>query len=306
MRLIRFFISFLVVFLFVISAKGQGNAAYRNYIEQYKDIAIEEMNTYYIPASITLAQGLLESGAGRSFLATRANNHFGIKCGGDWTGAYVLKDDDYKNEKFRVYSNARESYEDHSKFLKFRSRYADLFNLDRTDYRGWAHGLKNAGYATNPKYAYSLINIIETYELYVYDKSSANYKSNKKNLKLQAIANNDNLHIIRRVNDNYYLIANDGDSFKSLAQETGVSWRKLVKYNELDKHYNIKSGDIIYLEKKRTKADKAYKRIPHVVAEGESMYAISQMYGIRLKSLYKLNKLNADYQPKVGDVLKLR
>ena len=306
MKLTRVFILVLVVSLFAIYAKGQGNAVYRNYIEKYKDVAIEEMNTYSIPASITLAQGLLESGAGRSFLATKANNHFGIKCGGDWNGSYVLKDDDYRNEKFRVYANARESYEDHSKFLKFRSRYADLFNLDRTDYRGWAHGLKNAGYATNPKYAYNLINIIETYELYRYDKDNGKYSPRKNNQKLQAIANSDNKHAIRRVNDNYYLIANDGDSFKSLAKETGVSWRKIVRYNELDKHYKIKNGDIIYLEKKRTKADKAYKESPHVIAEGESMYLISQMYGIRIKSLYKLNKLKSDYQPRIGDVLKLR
>ncbi|MEG1726235.1 MAG: glucosaminidase domain-containing protein [Anaerovoracaceae bacterium] len=289
-----------------VVAMGQGNATYRYYIERFKDIAVEEMKKYQIPASITLAQGLLESGAGQSVLAIKANNHFGIKCSGDWTGPYILKDDDYKNEKFRVYKNARESYEDHSVFLKNRSRYASLFALDTKDYIGWAHGLKRAGYATNPKYAYSLIHIIETYALYQYDIQKGRKHISKRDMKFQTIAANDNTHIIKKNNDNYYLIAHFGDTFKTLEKETGVSWRKIVRYNELDKDYIIAEGDILYLEKKRTKADKAYKGCPHTILVGESMYTISQRYGIRLKSLYKMNHLTPDYQLRVGDQLKVR
>lgn len=143
------------------------------YIEQFKGIAIEEMIKSGIPASITLAQGLLESASGNSTLATEANNHFGIKCNVGWTGPTILKDDDAAGECFRVYENAEESYRDHTEFLK-RARYVSLFQLDRNDYRGWAHGLKKAGYATNPKYAELLINLIERYELDQYDRVEAN------------------------------------------------------------------------------------------------------------------------------------
>lgn len=143
------------------------------YIEQFKGIAIEEMLKSGIPASITLAQGLLESASGNSTLATEANNHFGIKCNVGWTGPTILKDDDAAGECFRVYENAEESYRDHTEFLK-RARYVSLFQLDRNDYKGWAHGLKKAGYATNPKYAELLINLIERYELDQYDRTENN------------------------------------------------------------------------------------------------------------------------------------
>ena len=146
--------------LFTAQAQTR-NRQYEEYIHKYKDIAVEEMKRYRIPASITLAQGLLESGAGKSALSRKSNNHFGIKCGGDWTGRTVRYDDDARNECFRAYKHPRDSYEDHSKFLKGRSRYAFLFKLKITDYKGWAHGLKKAGYATDPRYAYRLIDIIE-------------------------------------------------------------------------------------------------------------------------------------------------
>jgi len=140
-----------------------------SYIESFKGVAIEEMNSYGIPASITLAQGIIESGSGNSSLAKYANNHFGIKCTSDWRGKAYYKDDDKSNDCFRVYKDARESYKDHSEFLK-RKRYSALFELDKNDYKNWAKGLKQAGYATNPRYPDMLINTIEKYQLHQYDQ----------------------------------------------------------------------------------------------------------------------------------------
>lgn len=278
------------------------NAAYETYINEYKDLAIEQMNRYRIPASITLAQGLLESRAGQSQLARKANNHFGIKCSGDWSGSYYVQDDDYRNERFRVYQNVRESFEDHSVFLQ-KKRYALLFQLDVKDYKGWAHGLKAAGYATNPQYGNMLINIIETYNLYQYD-------SKPKNKESVFVARQDiNSSLEHRVfynNKNYYIIARNGDTFESISKEMGVSRRKLIRYNELDKHYTIKSGDIIYMEKKQTRADKKYKKNPHVVVAGESYYSIAQKYGMRLKSVYKLNNITPEHSIQVGEILRIR
>lgn len=139
------------------------------YIERFKSISISEMNLYGIPSSITIAQGLLESGNGNGSLAREANNHFGIKCNSDWKGKTILKDDDIKDDCFRVYNSPEESYRDHSEYLK-RKRYSALFELDKNDYKGWAYGLKQAGYATNPQYAELLISIIDRYQLYQYDK----------------------------------------------------------------------------------------------------------------------------------------
>ena len=157
-RYIFLILSFLYMFSTVASGQAKWNQVYQSYIYQYKDMAIEGMLKYGVPASITLAQGLLESGAGRGRLVLLGNNHFGIKCHG-WTGRTISHDDDARGECFRAYNSALESFEDHCKFLRDRPRYRSLFSLDRTDYRGWAYGLKRAGYATNPVYAQSLINI---------------------------------------------------------------------------------------------------------------------------------------------------
>ena len=268
---------------------------YEEYIKKYRDIAVEEMERYHIPASITLAQGLLESGAGQGTLARKSNNHFGIKCGGDWRGKSVKHDDDARNECFRVYKNAADSYRDHSKFLAGRPRYASLFTLDMTDYKGWAHGLKKAGYATNPRYAYQLIDIIERYDLYKYDKKGG----------LKWMKENPNPHQPYLANGLVYVIGRSGDTWKSLSKEFDISKRKLRKYNDLYKDYVIQDGDILYLEKKNRKAQKG--NIVHVLRHGESMYSISQKYGIRLKRLYKMNKMKPeDDAPAVGTILRLR
>lgn len=286
-----------------ISAQTSRNADYERYIELYKDIAIEQMQKHRIPASITLAQGLFESGAGKSQLARYSNNHFGIKCHG-WTGRKTYHDDDARGECFRVYDNARQSYEDHSRFLVAGSRYRSLFQLKTTDYVGWARGLKKAGYATNPLYADKLIDIIERYELNKYDRAKK-YDKYKVQHTSHATKNND-LHVLYTFNSNYYIIARQGDTFRSLGEETGISYKRLAKFNERDANEVLAKGDIIYLKKKQKKAPKEFAGRPHIVKNGESMYLISQQYGIRLESLYKLNRLSPDYQIRVGDVLWVR
>ena len=287
---------FLILIISCLTLQAQTrNKQYEDYIKKYRELAVEEMKKYHIPASITLAQGLLESGAGQSTLARKSNNHFGIKCGSDWRGKTVSHDDDARGECFRAYKHPKESYEDHSKFLAGRSRYASLFKLKITDYKGWARGLKKAGYATNPRYADQLIGIIELYELHKYDEK--NY--------LKWIKKNPNPHQTYIANDLLYIVVRAGDSWKSISKEFDISQKKLRKYNDLYKGYALQVGDILYLEKKNKKADKEH--IVHVLRAGESMYSISQKYGIRLKNLYKMNKMNADDPaPEVGTILRLR
>ena len=281
------------------------NSAYQQYIDQYKDIAIEQMMRYHIPASITLAQGLLESGAGRSELTRNSNNHFGIKCNNNWTGRRTYHDDDAKNDCFRVYDSAYDSYEDHSKFLSSNQRYRPLFQLKPTDYKGWAKGLKACGYATSPVYAEKLVEIIQLYKLYQYD-SAKGYDHFMAQRTKDQNPNGASLHTIKIFNKNYYIIARRGDTFKSIGQEVGISYRKIAKYNERNRKDQLHEGEVIWLKKKQSKAPKDYKGRLHYVRSGESMYSIAQQYGIRLKKLYKMNKLSPDYQIKVGDGLRLR
>lgn len=297
----------LVCLLFSIqgaSAQMKWNSAYQSYIDQYKDLAIEQMLRYNIPASITLAQGLFESSAGRSNLTRSGNNHFGIKCHG-WTGKRTYHDDDAAGECFRAYDNARQSYEDHSRFLATQSRYARLFSLKRTDYRGWARGLKQCGYATNPQYASKLTQIIELYGLNKYDRATTYDRFIAKHASEESPGPDGVRYVIKAYNDNYYVIAKKGETFKSLGKELGISGRKLAKYNERDKRETLDNGDVIYLKKKRNKAERNFKNRPHTVKAGESMYSIAQKYGIRLKSLYKKNRLSPDYNIRVGDKLRV-
>jgi LysM repeat protein len=291
------FVLTLFIILTIVHTNAQGqwrNQRYIEYIDKYNGMAVKQMKAYKIPASITLAQGLLESGAGQSSLARKYNNHFGIKCGGDWKGNTARYDDDHRNECFRAYRNPMESYEDHSLFLSGKTRYASLFQLRITDYEGWAHGLKKAGYATAPKYAIQLISIIENYELYKYDREEKDAFSQK----IQ------NPHQTYLSNDLVYVIARDRDTFESIGKEFDRSKKKLLKYNDLPPKYTLTKGDIIYLHKKKNKAQKT--STVHVVKESDSMHSISQTYGIRLKSLYKMNHKKADYVPEVGTRLKLR
>jgi LysM repeat protein len=287
-----------------VLAQVRWNERYQQYINQYKDCAIEQMQRHRIPASITLAQGILESGAGRSELALKGNNHFGIKCHG-WTGRTVYRDDDRSNECFRAYDSPFQSFEDHSLFLTSRPRYSSLFQLKTTDYRGWARGLKAAGYATNPRYADQLIEIIQLYRLYEYDTAKTYDKFIVEHAKSVG-SDSQPLHPIKVYNKNYYLYARRGDTFRSIGEEIGISYRKLARYNERDRHDSLQEGEIVWLKKKQTKAPKDYKGRLHYVRKGESMYSIAQTYGIRLKSLYKLNGLQPDYVLRIGDALRLR
>ena len=299
----------LTLLLFVCSSlpmmAQRTNQAFWTYIDKYKDWAIEQMKLYRIPASITLAQGLLESAAGRSTLATEANNHFGIKCGGTWTGPYVLCNDDAPNEKFRKYRNAHDSFEDHSRFLLQGKRYQGLFRLSITDYKGWARGLKAAGYATSPTYAESLIRIIEMYNLSQFDSGKYMLMSHKK-----GTVDQDPFyinHVVYRNNNNYFIVVEPGDNMAIISEKTGVSLKDLYNYNDLPKDYAATAGDLIYLQKKRKCASKEFKDNPiHIVEPNQSLHDICQLYGIRLKYLYKLNKMQANHTLTPGEILRIR
>ena len=286
-----------------IAQSMKWNNRFQTYIDQYRDLAIQEMLRTGIPASITLAQGLFESGAGEGRLARQGNNHFGIKCHG-WKGRTIYADDDANGECFRAYDNVRQSYEDHSSFLMRNKRYASLFQLKRTDYKGWAHGLKAAGYATNPNYASKLIGLIELYKLYEYDtaKSYDHFMASN----AQHPSSVTLLHPIHIYNKNYFLQARKGDTFRSIAKEIGISAKKLAKHNERDVNDKLQTNEIIWLKKKQKKADIAYKGRTHRVKAGESMYSIAQYYGMRVKSLYKLNRMKPSDNLYVGMELRLR
>ena len=290
--------------------------SYWDYIEAYSAMAQEQMQRYGIPASITLAQGLLESAAGKSDLAVRANNHFGIKIGLNWTGPYIVKSDDRPDDKFRKYRTVADSYEDHSQFL-LQPRYKNLFTLPATDYKAWAHGLKQCGYATSPTYAQQLITIIENYGLHQYDAAGGTSVHTKLqpltapgatapvSAHEQAVQAFYATHPVHACNENFYIVVQPGDNLPTLAMMTEVHKRKLRRNNELPKDYVPQAGDILYLMKKRPHADKSFKGVPHIVQAGESMHDIAQRYGIRLKSLYKLNDLQPDYKPEPGHMLRL-
>ncbi|MBQ9285921.1 MAG: glucosaminidase domain-containing protein [Bacteroidaceae bacterium] len=304
-----FFATLCLSFLCATVAVAQsGQSVQWRYIENYKDMAIDQMQRYRIPASITLAQGLIESGAGQSRLAREAHNHFGIKVGMNWTGPYIVMADDRPDDRFRKYRTDDESYEDHSRFLRNNQRYRSLFSLSLTDYKGWAHGLKRCGYATNPRYPEMLIGTIERYNLQQFDSYTSGRYHARTYSAGDARSESDffSQHIVYRVNKTYMIIANATDTWEKVARETGVSKRKLMKYNERLKNSPLATGDIVYLEKKRSKADKSLKGVPHVVQPGESLYDIAQHYAVRLKNIYTLNGLSPDYVPQAGDLIWLR
>ncbi len=274
----------------------------REYIEQWKDEAINQMNTFGIPASITLAQALLESGDGNSPLAKYANNHFGIKCH-DWTGETFIQDDDRNNECFRKYENADESYSDHSLFLKSRDRYAELFTYSTTDYKNWAHGLKKAGYATNPQYAYLLIQVIEENNLWQYDSEKTfAYKKIKPETNVITSVGFRKHEIKVHDNNIKYIIAKDGDTPYKIAKEFDLGLWQIYKYNDLSKSEIIGNGDVIYLQPKKNKAKFEF----HITDKGDTMKKVSQMYGVKLSKLYKRNGIKRGDELKPGTILYLR
>lgn len=283
MKKVLFAFSLIICQSLILTAQSEKKFTSEEYIAQYKDFAVIEMHTYGIPASITLAQGILESSNGNSRLAKEGNNHFGIKCKSDWTGKTIYVDDDAPNECFRAYNSPLESFKDHSEFLKTNWRYNELFKLQMTDYKGWSEGLRKAGYATNPKYHEILINLIERYKLYQYDYIP------------KPGAPEHELEI--RNNDIPAVYAQQGETVKDIAKKNDLPENRIYKWNDLPKGAEISEGDILYLKPKKRNGSAEM----HVVQPGESMYDISQMYGIKLKHLYKKNRIDETVTPAPGE-----
>ena len=285
----------------------------QEYIAAYKDFAIQDMIVSGVPASITIAQAILESSSGNSKLAKKGNNHFGIKCHNNWTGPSLKMDDDEKNECFRKYKSALDSYRDHSSFLTGRDRYAFLFKYDITDYKKWAHGLKKAGYATNPKYGNLLVKIIEENELYDLDKlGQKNYVSNQTNnpIKTKQIysegqpTNNASakFKISKERNNVPYVIADAGDTWLSIATKNDMMLWQVLKYNDAEKYSPIYPNSVIYIKPKRASSRKSQ----HFVKENETLYDIAQLYAVKIKKLRAYNNLAPDAQIQSGRMIWLR
>lgn len=297
--------------LFLVSASAQQmNPTYQQYIRTYAEEAVRQMKEHKIPASVTMAQGLLESGAGKSSLASVHNNHFGIKCHKTWQGARTYRTDDAPNECFRSYENAKDSYRDHSYFLK-QPRYRSLYDLNKTDYRGWAKGLQRAGYATDKGYANKLIALVELYELYELDRGryptwmrQKQPQRGERTEKEESISES----IKHEGFISYgllYVIAQAGDTFTSIAREMGLNPDKVAEWNDASIDFPLHKGDIVYLQRKNKRATEEH--LTHTVVVGDSMHSISQRYGIRVERLYKMNHLDInEYVPEEGDVLLLR
>lgn len=271
--------------------------AYRAYIETFSAMAVEQQQAHGITASITLAQGLLESAAGRSTLATEGNNHFGIKCHSDWKGETMTRSDDAPDDCFRVYDDAAESYEDHSRFL-MRKRYERLFDLDPTDYTGWAKGLKACGYATDPHYADRLVAIIERYGLNAFDTDAGRHAEETSEFIASALKST---HPIRKSRGLYYVVAYPGDTYASIAKEFHLKKKKLLAYNDVERDGEIKPWEEVYLQEKPEMLTDSPATA--VIGEGESLHSLAQRYGVSLKTLKKLNKRVKD---RPGERIKLR
>lgn len=297
----HFSLLFILTGIICFAQPAERKMTPEKYIDNYKDEAIKEMLMYNIPASITIAQGMLESGNGNSDLAVYANNHFGIKCHVGWDGPSYVKDDDEKNECFRKYPSVLDSYTDHSQFLKSRARYASLFELKRNDYKGWAEGLKAAGYATDPKYTKRLLELIEMYKLYELDKLEGVPSINIAAEKISTPEKFETREILR-FHLIKYIIVKPGDSFYKIAHDTDKDLWQLYKFNDLDPDATLVAGQKLYLQPKRNRAKEPF----HTVKRGETMRSISQLHGIKLKKLYKKNHIKPGEEPAPNTILYLR
>lgn len=310
MKKFRFTIVYTFLALCATISTAQTRQTREEYIEKYKAIAVAHMEKYGIPASITMAQGILESDAGNSPLSLSSNNHFGIKCKKHWTGRKVYHDDDAKGECFRAYPSVEASYEDHALFLDSSPRYDSLFSHPSNDYKSWARGLKAAGYATAPDYAQRLVAIIEKYKLYTLDQQdgAAIYSSGKharenaewfatqSNLPREEVVMQDPFNItinahkgysIYRINRTCYILAKEGDTYASLSKIFAISESNLRKFNDVKKRDTLKAGSIVYIERKRECWQG--EQLLHTTRKGETLHTISQSYGIRLTRLARLN-----------------
>ncbi|MFI3331287.1 MAG: glucosaminidase domain-containing protein [Rikenellaceae bacterium] len=318
------FLALIFTVLLQNFAAAQVQSEVAEYILKYQDLVLESAEKYGIPASVKMAQAILESGNGTSRLAKEANNHFGIKCKSDWKGKTISHDDDAKGECFRKYNSAKASFVDHSEFLDEQPRYQFLFKLKATDYKGWAKGLKQAGYATSPTYTERLIEIIERYELYTLDTD----KKTSENV-LLAVKNRDNIlteqareQVEKIDTDNYmvslrsrgtysvyanngseFILADSGDDMQSLALKLKISSKRLTKYNDLKPDAKISAGDKIYISSKSKRSLNG--KMIHSVTDSDNLWSLSQKYGIRLKNLSKMNKLSPESKLHQGQQIRL-
>ena len=309
----------LLIAVFLLAGtivKAQPGTDILEYINTYKELAIREMIRTGVPASITLAQGIHETSAGKSDLVLKSNNHFGIKCKSTWTGGRVYHDDDAAGECFRQYSQPEESYKDHSDFLKGSPRYAFLFNLDPHDYKGWAYGLKKAGYATNIKYSQILVKLIEDYNLQDYTLIALGEKQAPSG-EILVSANPATPTVIQevvkkpvvnypsgefKINQTRVIYAQAGTALLALAEQFGIPYARLLEFNDMKDIDVLTENQLIYLQRKRKQGSREF----HVVAEQESLYMISQEEGIRLDALAELNLVEPHMQPAVGEKLFLK
>lgn len=304
----------------LLSMLCMADSPQKSYIEKYSDLAVAEMYRTGVPASITLAQGLLESGYGLSELAVKGNNHFGIKCHNTWTGAKVYHDDDTKGECFRKYDSPEESFRDHSDFLRYRDRYKFLFDLELTDYEGWAHGLRKAGYATDPKYPEKLIRLIEDHELYLYDtptvlsgevalptfpQSPAQLEQPRpltgRQREVFSYALSRQLYSQNGVP---FVYSAEGETYESIARSYRLFVKELLKFNDLKEDEVLMPGTVVYLQKKKKASHPGLDK--YVVEEGQTLREISQRFAVRMKSLCRLNGIEETHVLHEGDVLLLR
>ena len=309
--MIKRFLAILILGSSLVSTTYSQRLSRGEYIRKYQLLAISEMSRSGIPASIKMAQACLESGDGNSTMARESNNHFGIKCKGNWTGGRSFHDDDENNECFRKYDRVEDSYIDHTNFLMSQDRYNSLFQISSTDYVAWARGLKKAGYATDPAYDRKVIEIIEEFKLWQLDRKITFEEMAQLDMERMGNAFNKSLLInpysSRKItihNGIKTALMREGDTFEILAQEFGLADWELRKFNDFPEGYHPVPGEIIYLGHKKGKARGMYKL--HVVNEGESMHYISQVYGIRLTALYRLNRIPFGEPVRVGQVLQLQ
>lgn len=321
----------LLLLIMAFPTLAQEKISRQEYIDRYKALAVEHMEIYGIPASIKMAQALFESDNGNSRLARQANNHFGIKCKNDWLGATISHTDDAPDECFRKYESTEASFKDHSEFLDGSSRYDALFKLDPTDYKGWAYGLKQAGYATNPNYPQQLIKIIEDNQLYLLDSGQglnlaslsvveeeapivmvAQIVEQDIPLRSTDVVDVDNYsismhgNVARRTlysnNGSQFVTANAGDTYASIAGEFGVSVKKILAYND-NVNRPLSQGEMVYVKQKNKKAQNG--KLIHVAKDGETMHSISQAYGIKLNNLCNMNRRTKDSEVRNGQQIRL-
>lgn len=321
----KYKIYFLIILFVWLDSLAFGEPRQKNtrqqYIDAFAQLAIQEMNEFHVPASITMAQACLESGNGNSTLALEGNNHFGIKCNSSWQGPSIRKDDDSRNECFRKYKTAIESFRDHSKFLTGSMRYQFLFDYKINDYKKWAYGLKKAGYATDPQYPERLIKIIEEFQL---DKLDAYYNSTTRYVRperFQGVAKSktwskgrtgiDDFSInpyvtrnLERRNGAKAFLAKEGDTYEQIAAEFSLREWEIYKYNDVDKGAKPDVGSIVFIQGKRGSAPRGNDI--HILKEGESLWSVAQWYGVRLDALYRKNRMSKGEVPKAGQQISLR